>query len=375
MSARTIVHLAPFLQGGAGRAIASLVRAQCAAGDDVLVVTSRTPEPGFENYPEYLAAITAAGAGLVQVDSLFKRDPRLHEAAIRTTRTALGRRCPAIIHAHAAVAAGLGSSLASGRCPVIQTMHGWSLNKAASYARDDLAVMRTVDLVVFPSRAARDALLAIGGQFRATIVIPYGLPRRRDDWEPLPEGLADLRKRHERGARVILTIGSLTRQKNHAVVVAALPRLLASHDVVAVLVGEGPEIAVLREQAAALGVGNRVYFTGYLPAAARVLQVADVLVQPSLTESFGLAVVEAFRAGVPVVVSDIPALVDLIDGGHAGWAFPPQEPAGLAHAVDAVLASSTAMRRAVTDAARRLFEERFTEDAMTGGYARLYDSV
>ena len=54
MSRRLIVHLAPFLQGGAGRAISSLATRPARAGDRVIVATSLTAEPGFENYAEYL---------------------------------------------------------------------------------------------------------------------------------------------------------------------------------------------------------------------------------------------------------------------------------------------------------------------------------
>ena len=78
-----ILHLATFLQGGAGRVIVDLALSQRAAGDDITVVTSETGVPGYGNYPAYLAELSAAGIGVAQVDSLFRRDYAQNLAVVR----------------------------------------------------------------------------------------------------------------------------------------------------------------------------------------------------------------------------------------------------------------------------------------------------
>jgi hypothetical protein len=105
---RSIVHLSTFLQGGAGRAITDLACAQRHAGDSVLVVVSRTGEPGYDSYPHYLAELEAAGVPVLLEDSLFKRD----QAA---NRRVLERLCEVrppgtvdLVHAHAGVPARIG---------------------------------------------------------------------------------------------------------------------------------------------------------------------------------------------------------------------------------------------------------------------------
>lgn len=364
MSERLIVHLAPFLQGGAGRMITTLACAQRRSGRDVVVATSATDEPGFENYREYLDAISRAGIPLIKIDSLFKRDASLNAAARLAIEAAIDRR-PCVIHAHAAIPSRIGMAVGA---PVIQTMHGWSRNKRADYVTEDLSIMRDVDLVAFPSRASRTELTDIGGIFRRTAIVPNGidaLARRH----PLPTALAHLPGLRDRGMKVIMTIGSLTPQKNHAVVIRAMPAL---PNVIAVLVGEGPETDRLAALATSLGVADRVCLAGYHANASSALSVADVFIQPSLTESFGVSVIEAFRDGVPVIASHIAALTELVRDTKCGWTLDPESSGELATVVGDALNISAAERAALTARAHQLFLDRFTDDRMIAAYAALY---
>lgn len=365
-----IVHLAPFLQGGAGRVVATLARAQ-RRDHRVLVATSRTPEPGFENYPEYLSSLRDAGCELIEVDSLFKRDRALNESAVTAIIAALGAARPAIVHAHAAVAARIGQSLGG---PVLQTMHGWSRHKSQAHSAEDLAIMAAVDVVVFPSVASREQLFSLGGRFRHTAVVPNGISSTVAA-SPLPSPLADLPERRAAGTRILLAIGSLTAQKNQRLIIEALPEVARRQDVLAVFVGEGPELDALTRRAAELGLQDRVRFAGYVTHAAATLQIADLLIQPSLAESFGLAVVEAFRAEVPVAVSTIPPLLELVADTGCGWTFSPDSPAQLAAAIHTVLSLAPHERGATVDRARQLFLARFTDDRMIAAYDDVYASL
>ena len=76
----------------------------------------------------------------------------------------------------------------------------------------------------------------------------------------------------------------------------------------------------LRAQAETLGIANKVYFTGYLNAkqVANMYKCADVSVFPSTYEPFGIVALEAMLAEVPVVVSDIGGLNEIVDHGKNG---------------------------------------------------------
>ncbi|MCX5596692.1 glycosyltransferase [Streptomyces phaeochromogenes] len=125
------------------------------------------------------------------------------------------------------------------------------------------------------------------------------------------------------GAYVVGGVGRLTAGKRFEVLVRALAEL--PEDVWLLLVGGGPEENVLRRTAQAAGVADRVLFTGERPntEAAQggsgldlpsLIGAMDTLASPSAEEAFGLAVVEALAAGLPVLYVSCPAVDDLPPG-------------------------------------------------------------
>ena len=115
--------------------------------------------------------------------------------------------------------------------------------------------------------------------------------------------------------KIIISVGRLSAQKNHRFIISALPRLSDFHYV---LVGVGELKSELAATAESLGVSDRVHFMGEIERAKipDVLASADVFAFPSKYEAFGLSVVEAMDAGLPVVASDIEVFREII--GEAG---------------------------------------------------------
>jgi len=87
-------------------------------------------------------------------------------------------------------------------------------------------------------------------------------------------------------------------------------------DVVVRIVGDGSEAPALRALAVELGVADRVQFLGFHPRAEalEVLARGDVFVQPSLFEGHSLALIEAAKLGLPLVVSDARVQVEGVSG-------------------------------------------------------------
>jgi glycosyltransferase involved in cell wall biosynthesis len=156
----------------------------------------------------------------------------------------------------------------------------------------------------------------------------------------------------------VLFVGTLEPRKNVAGLLAAYERLVASHADMPqlVLVGRVPhaEEAALSAAAAA---NSRIELRGYLPdkERARLYQVASMLVLPSFEEGFGIPVVEAMAAGVPVVVSNRGSLPEI--AGGAGLVVDPDDPAALASAMLRVLTDRALRQRMIVagfDRMRRL---------------------
>ena len=166
-----------------------------------------------------------------------------------------------------------------------------------------------------------------------------------------------------------LCIGTIGARKNQALLVRALA---ADDNVSAVFIGDGDAAPLLR-LAGELGVTERVRVLGYRADASRYLAHADVLVLPSMNEGLPIAVLEALRAGVPVVGSAIPEIAEAVADGKTGVLFEPGHVTALASALRRALApeSHTAMRVE----ARAAFEATYLADRMLAGYGRLYADV
>jgi glycosyltransferase involved in cell wall biosynthesis len=109
--------------------------------------------------------------------------------------------------------------------------------------------------------------------------------------------------------RIVLFLGRIHPKKGCDMLIEAFAQS-APQDEQAVLVMAGPDqegwAATLRQQAAALGVADRVVFTGMLEGTMKwaALRAADVFVLPSHQENFGLSVAEALACGVPILMSN-----------------------------------------------------------------------
>lgn len=118
-------------------------------------------------------------------------------------------------------------------------------------------------------------------------------------------------------------VGRLAPGKRFDVLIRALAQLPPDHWLV--LVGGGTEESVLRRTAQRAGVADRVLFTGERPTGGlpgadlpSLTAAMDVLASPSAEEAFGLAVVEAMAAGLPVLYVSCPAVEDLPAGAAPG---------------------------------------------------------
>lgn len=367
----SIVHLTTFLQGGAGRAIVDLACAQRAAGHDVLVVTSRTGDGSYGNYPHYLERLRAEAVPLLVEDSLFTRDLRLNLNVLRCLRRMRMPDTVDIVHAHAATPALVGRLFAghAGRhMAVVQTQHGWGMSKTSEQASNDLAILQDVDRVIVTSESTGRWLAECGVARDHITAIPCGLPP--EPARAVPNGaqacLAPLRAA---GMTLLGCVGSVTANKNQRLVVESLARL-ARRDVVAVFIGEGGES--LTDAARARGVEDRVCVLGYRPDAERWMGLFDLLVLPSLTEGQGLVVLEAFRAGTPVIASDIAALRQLVTDGETGWLFEANQADALANALTRALDTAPGERERIVRAARNSFLADYTLDVMVARHETLY---
>lgn len=113
------------------------------------------------------------------------------------------------------------------------------------------------------------------------------------------------------GTTVVGAVGRLEPVKRFPALLDALAPWLLAGDRHLVLVGDGPLKSSLMGRADDLGVADRVHVLGSRPDIPALLSGFDVLVSPSRDETFGMAVIEALGAGLPVIYAQCPALDEL----------------------------------------------------------------
>jgi glycosyltransferase involved in cell wall biosynthesis len=140
----------------------------------------------------------------------------------------------------------------------------------------------------------------------------------------------------------ILYVGRVSGEKGLDALITATEELPATldRDVHLTIVGDGPEMPNLREQAASAGILNRVEFTGRIDSGAPLLSkylVADVFVLPSHTEGAPRVLLEAMALRIPAVATAVGGIPWLVDDGKAALLVQPGDPAGLAAAIQRIV--------------------------------------
>lgn len=135
-------------------------------------------------------------------------------------------------------------------------------------------------------------------------------------------------------SRLLLSVGELNDNKNHALVVNALPALEA--DVHYVICGQGPNESLLRALARQNGCADRLHLLGYCAQVPQIVVSCDAFVFPSLREGLSVALMEAMAVGKAVACSRIRGNVDLIDE-QGGTFFDPTNAESCAAALKTLL--------------------------------------
>lgn len=212
---------------------------------------------------------------------------------------------------------------------------------------------------------------------RKVTVIPNGIDFRRFDAGGDAPGREEFRRRLKAapGSLLVGTVGELKRQKGHEDFLRAAARV-AREDAGAhfVVVGGGERRDALERLAAELHLKNRVTFTGWLDDTVPLLRALDVYVSASHTESFGLAIVEAMAAGLPVVTTATEGAREIAGDGETALVVPVGDHEALAASVLRLLKNEDERAR-LGGTASAAARARFGLDRMVDATERVYQET
>jgi glycogen synthase len=212
-----------------------------------------------------------------------------------------------------------------------------------------------------------DAVARFGLPAGAGMVIPNGV-EVDDTAEPAPIELPF--------SRFVLAMGRMVEKKGFDLLIDAFAQLADAHPEVGLLIGgDGAARQPLLAQVKAAGLEQRVVLPGrFSRGAVRwATSHASVFVLPSRVEPFGIVVLEAMAAGVPVVVSSRGGAGEIVRDGIDGLVADPFDREALATAIERVLDDAAARERFVASARDRVRE--FDWPLITRRYLDVYDSV
>ncbi len=295
--------------GGAQIHVRDLARAVRAQGHSATVLTSGSgpfvEELRAQDTPTIVLEHLAVPIGPV-------RDWR----ALREIRAVLTELRPDLVAAHSSKAGTLGRI--AGRTmeiPVVFTAHGWAFTpgvpslKASLYRQIERVVGPLANRIITVSEYDRRLAL------EAKIVSPDRIVTVHNG---MPDIAPTLRADPSRTPPRLVSVARFGSQKDHPTLFRALAELRHLPWELD-LVGEGPLMGQMQELAASLGIADRLRFLGQRMDVDQLLQAAQISLLVTNWEGFPLSILEAMRAGLPVVASAVGGVGESVQDGETGY--------------------------------------------------------
>lgn len=374
-----ILHLGKFYPphaGGVERHLADLASAQAASGLDVAALVHASPHDQSRNARSHDRGVLIDPVpchGQLVFAPLSPGWPRRFSQLLRDFRPDLlhihvpnpsafwllmsraAKRLPWIVHWHADI-------------PDDSTHPGLRIGYPV-YRRFERALNDRARAIVTTSQAYLDAsraLIPVRGKCK---VVPLGLADASDTVGTTPAWPGSGRR--------LLAVGRLSYYKGFDVLLDAVARCSG---ISLLLVGAGEQHAKLQAQIDALDLASRVRLAGNLDDAEldAAYRACDLFCLSSIdrAEAFGLVLLEAMRAGKPIVAADIPGsgVGSVVVDGETGALVPPRDAEALA-AVLTRLANAPELREKFGAAGRARWEQHYRIDAVTRQWTEIYREV
>lgn len=276
-----------------------------------------------------------------------------------------------IVHTHASFSGRLAAGLAG--IPVVYTKHRMDWTPGRGIKKQAAAMLNrfTCRRVIAVSQAVKQDLLQSGMPEGKIEVVYNGIDvekfreQARKGSVKIGPGIGD--------NRVVGVVARLEPEKGHRYFLEAAARVLEKvRDVCFVVVGAGSLAEELEQVARILGIEEKVIFTGYREDIPQLVALMDVMVAPSLTEAFGISLIEGMCLARACVASAVGGLKEIAgDDGNAALLVPPADAEAIAEKV-VFLLENPGFAGAMGSRAALEVERRFGAREMAGKITELY---
>ena len=309
---------------------------------------------------------------------VFQHSP--YTLSLATTMSEVAERCNLdILHVHYAIPHAASAYLAQkmvGRdsLKVVTTLHGTDITlvgQEPSFFPMTRFLIEQSNAVTAVSDFLKKETIDVFGTGHDIEVIPNFVDARVFQ----PSDSDSLRDRFApRGEKLLVHASNFRKVKNVGAVVDVFKEVSEALPSRLLLIGDGPEMVGIRESVAAAGLTEKVDFLGQVDSLEDVLPVADLLLLPSLHESFGLVALEAMACGVVPMATSRGGAGEFIQDGINGILRDPADVSGMVAAAVKIL-SDDQLRQEMAEEARRDAAGDFGISCVVKQYLDLYDRL
>ena len=255
--------------------------------------------------------------------------------------------------------------------PIVATCHTWYDTDlmVKLYGRIDRFVLRGFGRVVAVSQEVKLRLLKAGVDPDKVHIVCNGIdPRPFEQAQPSLRNAGDTRP-------IVGLVGRLAWEKGVDVFLEAAARALSVFpEARFVVVGDGPDRAVLEQSLDRLKLRDRLEFLGRRDDMPSVYASFDIMVSASRQEGLPMAILEGMASGVPWVATTVGEVPTVVQDGRTGILVPPDDPAQLADAILELLRDPE-RRSAMAAEGRQLLHERYSAIRMAADYLQIYEEA
>jgi glycosyltransferase involved in cell wall biosynthesis len=335
--------------GGAQVHVRDLTRAMRDHGHEAVVIAGGTGP--------FTTALQAQGVPTVILRHLVAPIAPLKDArALHEIRAALRKLRPDLLSTHSSKAGILGRVVArSLGVPVVFTAHGWAFTpgiptlQAALYRRIERIAAPLANRIITVSNFDRELALAVGiGSDRQVITVHNGMP----------DVNSDLRADPGRHPVRLVMVARFEPQKDHPTLLKALAGLRELQWELD-LIGDGPLLPEMQRLCGELAISQQVRFWGQRMDVDARLADAQICLLISNWEGFPRSILEAMRAGLPVIASKVGGSSESVVDGETGFLAARGDVELLRTRLERLLTDAE-LRRRLGAAGRERYEQHFT---------------
>lgn len=173
--------------------------------------------------------------------------------------------------------------------------------------------------------------------------------------------------------KILLSVGELNKNKNHEVIIRSLSKLRNNENISYIICGIGKKKKYLTKLISKLNLDDKVFMFGFIKPIDEIFYLSDIFIHSSYREGLPVSLMQAMSYGLPVIASNIRGNKDLIDHGHNGLLFNPNDEHNLAELLNTLVSNEDLINK-FSKANKEIYKD-YLVDSINANLFRIYNQT